>query len=637
MAQDIIDAIYNQFPWASEVTMEQVNSELTNNNVTMGSIVAVLSKNDAAAVRDLAPKAQSASETAEKVGRRVLKSGKIANAHLNKILSSGDPANAVAELSHESAKLLANAGIGLSNYTSGLGKIGAGFGLIAKTAGTGLVVATGMGVIFAKLLTEQEKQTRQLVEFGAIVADQGYWTDLRATTRSLGMGLKEFVDLGEAAKPMIVSSQGDAFRGMYALSNFLDDVDQDKTFRDYGLGIQDQSRFLAQEIETLYQLGIISDLNAHSKKRVIDSYKSANNLALFTASTLGVQRSEALRIRDEARNNIELQAALLQNKEFIDTEYGDAARANIDKANGLLAILNTAIFGEDFAGNMKKYLGGFVGDIKWDQEAENNIAQATIEMLNVGGAELSNAYINIIEKAGKGEYSSEADLMKDYRVFFDILEQSMPKIAGSNEDILAYNDLVHAAVLAPDAFKFADLTTLEGGEYFGLFSDKADSSIETMNDMAIAFQNMQELITPGFDTVGTGFKTLTGSLLKFGKGVSKLFGGEERYDSMYKKHLDRANETRLALITEKNIEANIAIVAMQKDNLEAEIEKIQKLKKSDVIPEGAEGAGDILTEEHHFALDQQISQLQTDLQEVTKYQTDLLEKEKELLVKESTP
>ena len=184
-----------------------------------------------------------------------MKATKIAGGAMDKIMSDSDPTNAVAELSHEAAKLLANAGIGLSNMGTGLGKFAAVMKGVARHAGTPLVVGTGLGVLFAKLLTEQEKQARSLIEFGATVSDTAHWTNLRYATRNLGMGMKDFQGVMQEAKPFIVQAEGSAFDGSLKLAEFAKAVDQDKTFRDFGMGIQDQTRFIGQEIETLFELG----------------------------------------------------------------------------------------------------------------------------------------------------------------------------------------------------------------------------------------------------------------------------------------------------------------------------------------------------------------------------------------------
>ena len=64
MDQDLIDAIYQRYPWATEATMEKVAQNMSGQNVSMAAIAAVLGKKDAAAIRDLESKAKKSKEEA---------------------------------------------------------------------------------------------------------------------------------------------------------------------------------------------------------------------------------------------------------------------------------------------------------------------------------------------------------------------------------------------------------------------------------------------------------------------------------------------------------------------------------------------------------------------------------------------
>jgi hypothetical protein len=169
MNQDVINTIYNMYPWASEDTMQKVNGNMQEQNIHMGTVAAVLSKKDAAAIKEMARETKTGKRKASKAGTAALKTMAIGQGVLTRIIADANPANAVAEISHEASKILANAGIGISNMGFGMGKFAKIAKGVARHAGTPLVVATGLGVTFAKLLTEQEKQARKLIEFGAVV------------------------------------------------------------------------------------------------------------------------------------------------------------------------------------------------------------------------------------------------------------------------------------------------------------------------------------------------------------------------------------------------------------------------------------------------------------------------------------
>ena len=644
MDQQQIDLIYQQYPWATEITLEKVSSSMTINNSTMAMIAAVLGKKDAASIRELSSDAEDAEDTVTKSGKATVKSIKIAGGAMNTIMKGSDPVNATAELAHEAAKIMANAGIGLSNMGAGMGKWASGLKMVARHAGTPLVVATGMGIIFAKLLTEQEKQARQLIDFGAVVSDIDHWTKLRFATRDLGMGLKDFNDLMAESKPFLVQAEENLFEGALRLAEFAKEIDQDKTFKDYGMGIQDQTRFITQEIQTLYQLGEITEMNAAGRKRVIDSYRSANNLALFTGDVFGMQREEALRLRDEARNNVDLRVGLLQNKAFIEKTYGEQASKNISDATGIVRVLNEQLFGADFAGAMEGVISGFVGDISFDQTAANNISKTLIETLQ-GAPGASEALINLVEKIGTGQFKNEAETVDAYKKFFKLIKDVPFKVTAGDPNLEALNALLASAKTAAGAEEFlmSDTDTLTSGLYADR-ADMSDTSIEVMNNMAIAFQEMQELLTPGFGSMATGFRTLSGSLMKFGRGVSKLFHGEEqgdnRFETFWEEHRASIHDKRLSQINEGNVVSNVQIVEMQIKQMRESTNELEAILESEYAPDYTDPEtnevikGEKITEEQRQTLENLLMNQTDELLELISYQEKLQAKKVELLGKE---
>lgn len=647
MEQDIINGIYQQYPWASEDTLQKVNSNMQEQNVHMGIVTAVLSKKDAAAIRELSRTAEQGEEKVGRLGRAAVKSTVVAGGVMKKIMSDQSPANAVAELSHEAAKLLANAGIGISNMGSGLGKFGAVMRGITRHAGTPIVVGTGLGVLFAKLLTEQEKQARNLIEFGAVVSDLEHWNNLRFATRDLGMALKDFESVMQETKPFIVKAEGSAFEGSLKMAEFAKAIDQDKTFRDFGMGIQDQTRFIGQELETLYELGEVTAFNEATKKRVIQSYRSANNLALFTGDVFGMQREEALRLRDEARNNVELRVGLMQNKAFIEETYGEMAAKNISDATGVVRVLNEQLLGSEFAQQMEQIISGFVGDIKIDQSAANNITEDLLKQLQ-GAPGVTPALISFIEKLGTGQFENERETIEAYREVFKLIKDAPMVVTAGDPSLQAFNELVAAANTASGATEFlqADLDTVSSDFYANL-ADQADASIEVMNNMAIAFQNAQELLTPGYDTMATGFETLTDGILGFGRAISRAFGDEERFDQGLANLQEKRIESRLAQVNEHNIEQNIAMMVQEIDLLEDEISGNRNIlydesgdkRENPVSPivtdeQGNEIGGEELTEEQIAVLEQRYIALESQLLQAKEYKTRLEEKQTELMQQE---
>tara|TARA_B110001454_G_scaffold209465_1_gene222980 strand:- start:520 stop:2430 length:1911 start_codon:yes stop_codon:yes gene_type:complete len=628
MTQEEVTALLGSVPaWATESTLDSLNGQSTTNNITMTQVAAILGKPTKDLIDSLNRKAEKLHDKAQSSQDKIISIGKKTSLKFNQAIGNTDPVNAVAELSHETAKLLANAGIGLAKFTSGIKGVGTAINVMQKTVGTSLVIGTGMGVIFAKLLTEQEKQTRQLVDFGSLVADQQLWTSLRSSTRSLGMGLKDYTEMADTAKPFLLKATGDVFSGQLSLSNFIDNIDQDKTFMDFGLTVQDQSRFITQETETLYQLGQITEINNATKQRVMDAFDGANKLALFTGNSLGLQRTEALRLREEARTHVGLQTALIQNAEVITNEFGENASKNIADAAGLLNVLNTATFGEDFATSFQTHLSGTVGDFPYDKVAVNNINTEFLEKMNMISPKAAEAYIALVEDTAQGKLGNPEEVANAQRNLVQIVRDATTKISAFHPLLHDVNMLIAEATLIPDSYFTADTAKLSDKSYFADLAEAADDNIDVIDDLSVTFQQIQEIITPSYKTMSIGFKSLSGILMNFGKGLSKLFGDDaaERFDELYQIDVNEANMARLSLVNRGNILPQLEALKRQIDGVEAG--KVE-LKEYDVA--GINDAGDAFDKEEQFAILAQLDQLEDQLMELENYQTMLLEKKNEL-------
>ena len=628
MDQQQINAIHAQYPWASESTLNQVAGNFQGIQMTISQVVAQIGQLSAADVRRITSEADDAKADAHKGEARAVEVGKEIKKSLDVVTSGSSAANAVAELSHEAAKHLANAGIATGNL---IGRFGVAGNLIKgglNAVGTGGVVATGMAMVFAKLMTEQEKLARSMIDYGAVVSDQQLWTTLRSKTRLLGMSLKDYVEMTEAAKPFIVSAGKSAHMGQRSMADFIHSIDQSDEFNDFGFSVQDQARFITQETETLYQTGQVQEFNNHTKQRVLDGFHSANKLALFTGNILGMQRDEALRLRDEARNNVDLQTALIQNTKFIQEKYGETADKNITDAVGFMAILNNATLGEDFAQNFQDHVAATLNDISYDQSAVNNIDTDFLAKLRNVGPGVAEEYIRMVEDTATGEIKTETEAADRQRKFVEMIRNGTLKVSAYAPEIFASTELISQARIIPDSYFKADLSELASNDYIAKLTENADTSIDVIDNVSVAFQNLQEVITPGFDTVGQGFSVLTGSLLGLGRALSGLFGGEAqtRFDEIYQKDLEKRYDEAVATMTVDNIGANIANVDNVIKEREASILELQEEIDSGVDAETEEE----MTEEEIVKAQQQLSALQDQLVELKLYEQKLLTREGEL-------
>ena len=561
MTQEELNAIIENTPgWASEKTLKNMNAHMNTGNKNMREMAARMGDTSAADVDSIKSGSSDAKDQSTKVSRAVEGSAKQADKTIKTLIGNADPANAMAELGHEGAKLMSKA----TNAVTGLipGRLGSVATAVGKVAGMGAVAATGIAVVYGKLLTEQEKYTRALIDYGSVAGDLDMYTRLRGSIRSLGMGFKEFGEITAATKPLMVSATGDVLDGQIAMSEFIRSIDSDKTFNDFGMTVQEQSRVLAQEAQTLYELGEIEEFNAFTKKRVMGSFEAVNKLAMFAGSSLGTTRLEALRLREEARSNVDFQMALFQNQETIKEKFGEDAAKNIDDSNSFLAILNEATFGTEFAEEFKRNVAATVGDFEFDTSAANNIPKEMMEKMLAIGPEVASAYIKLVEDTSQGKIGSEAEATERQRQFAKMIKDKAGTVAAFDPLMNARNEIIAKAQLIPNSYFNADINELRDPKYLKELIDRADGSIDAVDAFSVTFQNIQELLSPGFETSGVAYEKLAGGMLQLGNTVSNWYGkvfGEEREGFSFSEILAKQEAENLAA-TLKSVNAdNIAI------------------------------------------------------------------------------
>lgn len=628
--QEYFDNLVKNYPWATEEALDMLNSELTEGNMTMAKVAAIIGDGSkAVAVSKAKDKSKTAKQKTEDTQKRVDGHIKEAGAISKQLMADAQPANAIAEISYEIAKLAYNAGASVGNFMGpAIGKVGKAAQGLTKVGGKALVATTGIGVVYAKLLTEQDKYARQLINYGSIVSDVDMYTTLRSSVRNLGMGFKKYADITESALPFITASEGDVFRGQVMLAEFLEDVNNNENFTDFGMTIQQQSQFLAQEAETLYQLGELDKMNDKGNKILVDSFESANKLGLFLADTLGQSRMETLRQREEARNTEGIQVGLLQNAQFLNEHFGNEAAANIQAAIGYYKPLMNATLGEEFAEAFQKSTEGTLGDIQFDQDAANNIPKEFLDKLNAIGPGVAKMFTKMVEDTATGKLGNEADAVKRQQEFVALIRKQIPKLAANSEILNWANGIVATARVVPESFDMADLAKIRSDTFYKDQTELADATIDTLDNFSVTFQNMQEMLVPGFGTIGNSAKVITKSLMRFGKAVSSMFGGSDRFDKIYNEQVAEVMTGALAQVTEKNIDATILSATQNIDEHEKAKSEIEALIEEKV----ADGE---YTEEDQQLAEQQLRTLDEQLKLHREYLAKLIDKNKEFAQKEA--
>lgn len=515
------------YPWASEDTALRIAELARSSNIKTAALaVAVAQASNSSDVKRVEKMIADAIKESERTEDKIKNmSGKV-KGELDgamKSLSGSSGLESIAELTHAGTKALHAAVEGVTNATAGGGAAGEVLSGVANFA-TGAAVATaGLGVVFSSLVTEQEKTVRAMIDFGLIVGDIDLYTGIRSQVANFAMGVADYTSILESTKGMMTGITGDTYAGQVKMLRFIDESIDDETLSRFGYTPQQYAMQLAEEASMLYKLNQVNTMNIGDERRVRDSFDTANRLSLFLADNIGLQRSQALASRQEARENLDFQLVMFQQAEHIQQSLGQQASTNILEANDFLNILMKHTLGDELAAQTQQVMTHFIQDMQFDTSAVNNIPSELMQTLQRISPEVANEYISIIEDTGQGKVTAE-DMVIRYQRFARLIDQSTAKISQDQIGESATSIRAQVAGIPESFFDITAESMEETLETLDVTVDTAATSVDMVGDIAIAFRKAQDAITPGYGNISNLFGMITSSGDRFIEVWRDFFG-----------------------------------------------------------------------------------------------------------------
>lgn len=549
MDELLVNFVHGSFPWATEDAAVRLASLARGHNIKSSALAVAIAKvsnsGDVEQIKKLITDANSEATKASKKTESNSSKIKKEMSAVNKSLSSSDSIGAIADLTLAGAKALNRLGEASANLVSKAGVPGEILGGLVNFTGTAAVATATVGVVFAQLLTEQEKSVRAMMDYGLVVGDAKLYTDLRDRVANFAMSIESYTDIINQTKQVMTRTSVDAFAGQQEFAAFVGEVKADDSISKFGMSPQDLAKQLAAETASLFKVNEITALNAAGKQRVLESFDTINRLSLFMANSFGIQRSDAVKLRLAARENADFQTAIYQNGNYVREKYGETATKNINDANEFLFTMMSSSLGEEFATESAQIFANTLQDISFDTSAVNNMSTEFLEKLQRIGPEVAQMYISLVEDSVQGKVNA-GDMVLRARQFTQTIAKSTGRI--SNDQIGLESTKIRAAARATPGImndiSEQDIQALT--QSAAAASEQAGLSIAAIGEVAVTFQEIKNTLTPGYDTMADSFEKLSNSGQAFGETWSKLFGTgkfrtvEERQAAMLTADQERA-------------------------------------------------------------------------------------------------
>lgn len=526
--EDLVAQIYSQYPWAGEETALRIAELSRSHNIKSSAIATALAqvlnpadskkiqKHIADTLQDVKTSEQKSKEKVNEVKENIRQG--------SNILGKPTGIEAIAEISYAGSQALHRLSQGAADMIPGGGKADVFGGLLTGVTGATMGMAA-IGTVFAKLMAEQDKQLRMMIDYGLVVGDNELFTELRGRAAGLGMSLGDLAKVTETTSVVLSRTTNNMFDGQMKFADFVAKSYSDNPTKRFGYSIQEYTHMLAAEADMLFQTNQMNDFNAITQKRILKSFETVNQLSLFLADNIGLQRSEAMRLRMEANQNEEFSHALFQNAQYITEQFGVEAATNIKESNEVMNMMLTTVFGEEFAKETEQIMANALSDISFDTSVVNNISGDTLSMLQTMGGNSAALYVDFLEDMIQGKVTGSDAILRIQELAKEI--KAANARLSVDETGMAATRLRANIAAAPESFLTFTEDDLERlKEESVSASDVAGTSIDQLSNISIAFKEATNALTPGFETTEQLFDIVTTAGEKFGDTWVKLFGIE---------------------------------------------------------------------------------------------------------------
>lgn len=524
-----VDQIFSQYPWATEETAQKMAALATTNAVKTTALALamkqLLGTTSADGLKSSIKQTASDLKKSTAATKARISRAKGYVERIGKVGGGMSGLDAITELTAAGAEALSAGANGLAGMTSKMP--GVNLALKGTAWLTGGVAATaGIAAVFSKLVSQQEKELRTMIDVGLVLSDSDSYTTLRGNAVDLGMNLTDYSALMNGTSELLTGVGETMAAGQGRLYNFLTNPETVKRVKNFGYTPKELSMVLADEAKQLYNLNLINELNDVDQKKVVDSFEINNKVAMFLANQMGGRRQELMDARKLIRENKTFQQAMMQNQDHYADTYGENAQANVERFADLFAMLSGPILGEQLGGEMVHVLARTVSNISYDVTPINDMQRDTIRVLNKLGPGVMQHIVDLFEDGVTGKFDAN-DPATTIKRIGDIVKliTDAPSLQGIDpESMLIEGIRASATLIEKTVFAKPVEEVREYMDNLQVGIDGADDSIEIVGEMGRMFLQVQDTITPGFAEVGTVMKIMGDSVDGFASVWSSVFG-----------------------------------------------------------------------------------------------------------------
>lgn len=539
--EDILQ-IYNDNPWASEVTAQRLKGISENRyDFFLKELNKILKSHGIEELKDeLETLEDTLNNSATKAYQRTVKT---AEKLVNNINRDADPIQATAELMAMTAEVTGGALKGIGKLTKNVPKIG---GITEKLTGmlggTGQFLA-GFSTALTALATEQEKMARLYISYGMQVSDLTELTEFRGDLAGIAMSMAEFQPILDTNKAMFARVGQNSMKGASTFVNLASKVEAEQgDVGDFGYNTQQLAIRLAEESQLLFGIGELESLNIAQQKKILENFSSSSAMTTFLADKTGEQRSSLLRARQEAASDIDFRQSIIMNGVYIAETLGQESKENIIENQRTIAQLFGA-FIPQISESVNQTFNNGIRDIRYNTTVMDNVPTELAEKLAMLSPQAQAQFYELMDSSMTGEISG-AELIKVFQTFAKSISESDQLQVNTNSPVAeSVNQLINQTNTLPESFMNLSEENIKNGiKSVKIQVENIDDVNDSLDSVRKGFRKAMHTISPGFDTIRMGVDAFAGTVNFVGNIFDSIGIGYENPAEVIKEIEDEKRE-----------------------------------------------------------------------------------------------
>ena len=498
--------------WATEDTLRDIvndqTQDLNKNLNAVNQVVKKLGMDDIVIdVNKVALKKQERSDKFKQTMDKVSREFERGVAGMGR---ATDPLAGFSELADFAGKGMGATAKGIDKVTDYLGRhvkaVGNVVGQGGAYLGRGIQGMAAVSGALAPLMMEQEKNVRQMIDFG-LVFDDGLAgaSEMRKEAAQMGMSVDEMFKSADGMRTMLTNiapTLADGTKGFFDFTGHLAaNSRNDRGFNQFGLIATAFAEQMGTTATMLYGLGEITSLGVADKKRIADTFQTTMALATGVADLTGISREQLINQAMEADNQVTIRGSLLRQGDYIRNEYGKDAVLQIDQNATFMQNLFSQMLPQ-LAGSNETVMANFITRLNVTENVEQSITPELQNIMAMGDEKFGQAYTTLVEDALTGKID-RTEITKRFRDLVNITKDLPFAPPVKDQDFTAFNRVVGEATVVSDSFSSATDAEIEGKiKSAGEKVDQADDSVEAVEAVKVSMRTFQDQLVPKYQHLG---------------------------------------------------------------------------------------------------------------------------------------